>query len=91
MSSRVSLGTCVTAHELVQLAKEDLNIATNISVLDEDDIRNICKWVGIRAPDTTQDEDNVYVLGKLGIEIMLFIALSMFPRFYEKYELSQPH
>ena len=80
----------VSAHELVALAKEKLDITNHNGLLDEEDIREICKWVATLAPDAIEVNGEL-TFGKTGIGMLLFVSLSEFPRFYEKYELSQPN
>jgi len=72
----------------VDVARSVMGIDRPIEQMDEDDIRAVCVWIGARAPDTMVVNGKV-VLGKIGIGVMLFIAILEFPRFYEKYELWQ--
>jgi len=72
----------------VELAKQSCGIDKPNSVMSDDDIRTVCKWIAEQAPDTMH-VDGKPTFGKIGINAMLFIALTEFPRFYEKYELSQ--
>lgn len=74
----------------VELAKEScgISISKPNSEMTDDEIRTVCKWLGQQAPDTIWVEDKP-TLGKIGINIMLFIALTEFPWFYERFELAQ--
>ena len=72
----------------VELAKESCSIGKPNSEMTDDEIRIVCKWLGYQAPDTTW-VDGKLTLGKMGINLMLFIALTEFPWFYEMYELAQ--
>ena len=80
--------TSMAAGELVDIAKQELGITFSNALLDDEDIRGICKWVGQHAPDTIENGDETHIKSK-GIDAMLFISLSVFPWFYERYELSQ--
>jgi len=78
----------VDASSAVQLAKDACHIDTLNFAMSDEEIRIVAKWIGQQAPDT------IWVDGKpkfrtLGISAMLFITLSEFPKFYEKYGLSQ--
>lgn len=73
---------------VVDVAKSALGIDTLTSLMLDEEIRMICRWVGERAPDTVTVDDKV-VLGRAGINAMLFIALTEFPKFYEKFDLAQ--
>ncbi len=73
---------------VVCVARIALDISTPTEELTDEEIRRICKWIGERAPDTITI-DNKKMLGRMGIDAMLFIALTEFPEFYERYELAQ--
>ncbi len=83
------LHTYQGVHDIVEIVKCELGIKVHNSLLGESDIREICKWLAYRAPDTIHEEDGSSTLGPKGIGILLFISLIAFPKFYEKYELSQ--
>ncbi len=72
----------------VQIAKHDCGIDRPNALMSDDEVREVCKWFAIEAPDTMEDENGDPVFGKIGIGIMLFIALTEFPEFYDKYELA---
>lgn len=73
---------------VVCAARTALGISTPTEQLTDDEIRRICRWVGENAPDTIT-VDGKKVLRRMGIDAMLFIALTEFPEFYERYELAQ--
>ncbi len=73
---------------VVNVARSALGIDTPNSLMLDEEIRMICRWVGERAPDTITIDDKV-TLGRTGINAMLFIALTEFPKFYEKFDLAQ--
>jgi len=81
--------SCMAAYDLVDIAKVELGINKNNALMSEEDIREVCKWIAVRAPDTKEDENGVPTLGRQGIDTLLFISLNAFPKFYEKYGLSQ--
>jgi len=72
----------------VQLAKETLGISTPDSMMTDEEIRTVPKWIAQHAPDTVW-VDGKPQFGRLGISAMLFVVLSEFPSFYERYGLSQ--
>lgn len=72
----------------IELAKEACGITTSNCEMTDDEIRQAIKWVAIQAPDTVWADDKP-VFGRVGTGLMLFLALTEFPWFYEKYELAQ--
>lgn len=72
----------------VDAAKQYLGIGKLNAEMTDEEIRTVCKWIGEKAPDTVWAGDKP-VFGRMGISAMLFIALTEFPEFYEKYRLSQ--
>jgi len=78
----------VKTSDLVEQAKANLGIAKPNGELADDDIRAIAHWVGMKAQDTVCANGEV-TFNRTGIGLMLFIALTEFPEFYSRYELSQ--
>lgn len=78
----------VDASSAVKLAKEACNIDTLNFAMSDEEISTVAKWIGQRAPDTVWVDGKPEIKAQ-GISAMLFITLSEFPRFYEKYGLSQ--
>ena len=72
----------------VDTAKQACGIITPNSLMTDEEIRTVCKWIAQQAPDTVW-VDSKPVFGRMGTDVMLFIALTEFPRFYEEYGLSQ--
>jgi len=72
----------------VETAKQVCGIATPNSEMSDEEIRTVCKWLAERAPDTILVGGEPK-LGRLGIGIMLSIALYEFPDFYDRYGLGQ--
>jgi hypothetical protein len=74
--------------ELIALAKEACSITKANSEMTDDEIRTISHWIFKRLPDTTW-VDGKMVPGRVGIDLMLFVTVSEFPKFYQKYGLGQ--
>lgn len=72
---------------VVNVAKTALGISTPNSFMLDEEIRMVCRWVGERAPDTIE-VDGKKIIRRTGTSAMLFIALTEFPKFYEKFELA---
>lgn len=72
---------------VVSTARAALGIDTPAEYMADDEIRRICRWVGENAPDTIEI-DGKKIIRREGISAMLFIALTEFPKFYEKFELA---
>lgn len=81
-----------TGHEdtgvTVETAKAACHIDKPNSEMTDDEIATVCKWIGQFAPDTMW-ADGKPVFGRIGIETMVFITLTEFPEFYERWGLSQ--
>jgi len=77
----------VDTDSVVCTAKTALNISTPTEYLSDDEIRKICRWFGENAPDTIE-VDGKKIIRRMGTSAMLFIALTEFPEFYERYELA---
>ena len=78
----------LTTSDLVNLAKANLGITKPNGELADNDIRAIARWVGMQATDIACVDGEV-TFSRIGIGLMLFIALTEFPEFYSRYELSQ--
>ena len=82
------ISSCSNPRELIILAKEACSITKLNSEMTDDEIRATIYWIFERLPDTTW-KDGKMVPGKAGINLMLFVTMSEFPEFYQKYGLSQ--
>ena len=71
----------------VTVVKGYLHIDKPNNEMTDEEIRKVCRWFGEHAPDY-EVVNGVGVFGREGIEAMMFIALTEFPSFYTKYELS---
>lgn len=78
----------LTTSLAVEAAKASCHISKDNSEMTDDDIRAVCHWIADRAPDTVM-VDNKPEYGRVGREVMLFIAITEFPWFYDRYELAQ--
>ena len=76
------------ARELVASAKKDCDITKPNSEMTDDEIRTIAHWIFERLPDTSW-EDGKMVLGRAGIDLMLFVMMNEFSVFYQEHGLGQ--
>ncbi|GAI54105.1 unnamed protein product [marine sediment metagenome] len=72
----------------VSLAKKICHIDKPNGEMTDEEIAIVCNWFAGWAPDTRR-VDGELVIGVKGTGIMLFLALSEFPLFYQKHGLSQ--
>ncbi len=72
----------------VELAKQACSITTPNPEMSDEEIRTVCRWLAEKAPDTIW-VDSEPKLGRMGIGVLVSVALYEFPDFYEKYDLSQ--
>ncbi len=72
----------------VQIAKECCGIDRHNALMSDEEVQEVCIWFASGAPDTMLDNNGDPIFGRIGIGIMLFIALTEFPEFYDKYELA---
>ena len=79
---------CSSAEEIVAVAKRVCCITKPNSEMTDDEIRAVAHWIWGQLPDTSW-KDGKLVPGKAGIDLMLFVAMSEFPEFYQRYRLSQ--
>ena len=68
---------------VVNVYRMALDIDTPIEEMDDDEIRDVMRAVGLDAPDSMGD-----CIGFMGIQTMLFLTLTTFPEFYERHGLS---
>lgn len=72
----------------IELAKRVCGISIPNDEMSDEEIRTVCKWVAQEAPDTVW-ADGKPVFGRMGVGVMLFLAITEFPEFYEEHGLSQ--
>jgi hypothetical protein len=76
-----------TTGELISQGKEACGVQTPTDEMSDAEIRRVVRWIAL---------SSVLVEGDLlanvkAVQLMLFIAISEFPEFYERYELAQPN
>ena len=74
--------------KLVASAKKACSITKLNSEMTDDEIRTIVHWIFKQLPDTTW-KDGKMVLGRAGIDLMLFVTMNEFPEFYQEHGLGQ--
>ena len=74
--------------EIISIAKGMLNIDRPNEEMTDYEIQQVLRIYGDNAPGTRW-EDGKIVMGRIGFELMLFLAITEFPRWYERHELSQ--
>jgi len=78
-----------TTETLVETAKNVCDIRAPSNVMADSEVREVCREIAEDCPDTYIDKDGRAKPGPIGIGLMLFIALTEFPEFYERWELAQ--
>ena len=59
--------------------------------LTEEQIGNVLQWIGICAPDTFFTQDSFPFIRRMGLGLMITVALLAFPEFYKKHRMSNPN
>ena len=77
-------------HE-VEYAKFLLGIDKPNSELSDDEIKRVCRQVGSLASDTIIEDDGATTYNQQGIQWMIWVCLYCFPKYYEKFQLSEPN
>ena len=75
----------LTAAELVTLGKVACDVETPTAEMTDGEIRMVVRWIAVIL---TKAEGDI-LCNRQAVEIMLFVTMSEFPEFYERYELSQ--
>ncbi len=68
---------------VVNVYRMALDIKHSIEEMDDEEIADVMKSIGLDAPDSMGD-----CIGFIGIQTMLFLTLTTFPEFYERHGLS---
>ncbi len=68
---------------VVNVYRWALDITTPIDEMDDDEIAAVMRQIGFDSPGSTEDS-----IGYVGIQLMLFLTLTAFPKFYERHGLS---
>jgi hypothetical protein len=84
------MGGYFKTRDLVEKAKAQVGITKPNSDMDDHDIRETMRWIGIHSPDTNWVNGEPRI-GRMGIALMLFVTICEFPRFFERYDLGPPH
>ena len=74
--------------QLIDWAMAQLNTMKPRDQLSDDEIKKLICWIGLCAVDSIL-VDGEPVLNRIGIGLMLSITLLEFPKYYQRYELSQ--
>lgn len=82
------LDTYLSPDILIELAKAKCNIKKPDSEMTDAEIGEVMRHIGSYAPDTVWIDDRP-TFGRIGIGIMLSLALYGFQSFYTRHELSQ--
>ena len=78
----------IDSWQLVEWALANFNIKKCKEELTDAEIKEVMRWIGMCAVDTTYFEGRA-MKGRLGTGLMLTVTLLEFPEYYEKHELSQ--
>jgi hypothetical protein len=79
----------MTPDDLVRWAKVNVHIFKPNEDLTYDNIRRAIRWIGNNALDTLFLDGDKPILGRLGVGVMLFVTIMVFPAYYARYELWQ--
>jgi len=76
------------AGEIIAAAKKVNSIAKPNSRMKDVEIREVTRWAALSTPGTFWN-DGKMIFSRVGIDLMLFLTLMTFPKFYKKHSLSQ--
>lgn len=76
------------ASEIIVTAKKANSITKPNSKMTNAEIRKVVQWAAQGTPGTYWNDDKL-VFGRVGIDLLLFLTIAEFPKFYVRYELSQ--
>ena len=76
------------ASELIAAAKAANDIAKPNSKMKDAEIRKVVRWAAQGTPGTFWN-DGKLVFSKVGVDLLLFVTLMVFPKFYKRHCLSQ--
>jgi len=91
MDYRKEFNESLEIFSLVEGMKLILDIYHPNDEMTDDEIRAVAREIGKLSEDTIFDENGKPIFGNKAIDWMLITVLYVFPRFWEKYELSQPN
>ena len=78
----------LTTQELINLAKVACHVDTPTESMTDEEIRKAVRWIAMTISDWRGTGGDL-LLNRSAQEIMLFMAISEFPEFYTRHELSQ--
>ena len=86
---RGDLQDFLTPEQLVDMAMYDLGMGSSTEGLPDTDIVKIIKYIGVWATQVETPAIESTKISEFGISMMLSVCLQVFPKFYEKNQLSQ--
>jgi hypothetical protein len=78
-----------TTGELICVAKKHNGVSTPNDQMTDEEIRTVVRWIGTTFSEPMCDASGDILLNRSAVEIMLFITICEFPKFYCRYALSQ--
>jgi hypothetical protein len=73
----------------IEDVKKDLGIKKPNDEMTDAEIRQVIRKIADESDSTTHEKGKEPDYGTFGIDLMLTLALHFWPKFYQKYELSQ--
>jgi hypothetical protein len=83
------LSDWITPEMLVDAAMYDLGMGSSIEGLTDAEIKKIMHYIGVWATNVETPALENPKISLFGISMMLSVCLQVFPKYYEKYQLSQ--
>ena len=88
MAEDERLDTYLDTDTIIDIVKAHLGINNPKSEMTDKEIAEVMRYLATPAPDTIWVDDEP-VFGRVGVNLMLSLALYEFPEFYERHELAQ--
>jgi hypothetical protein len=79
----------LTPGQLVDMAMCDLAIDTPVAELPDADIKRVMHYIGVWASQVETPAIDNQKISSLGIGVMLWVCLQVFPDYFQKLELWQ--
>ncbi len=76
------------ASEIIEAAKKANSITKPNSRMKDVEIREVVRWAALSTPGTFWNDEKM-IFSRVGIDLMLFLTLMTFPKFYKRHGLSQ--
>ena len=83
------LSDWITPEMLVDMAMYDLGMGSSIEGLTDADIKKIMHYIGMWATNVETPALENPRISLFGVGMMLTVTLLAFPKYYQRYELSQ--